>query len=102
MVSAKLSFPLCTKPYSLASVALLRAGVKQNERDLFWDLEAVKQSSNAVWGARYSGSKSLAPLVNGRAYVVTVFWRKLVGVIPSPAGRADTAVAQARSNPSWP
>ena len=58
-------------------------------RGIVLGAEAIKQSSKSVWGASHSGSKSLAPLVNGRAYVITAFWRKLVGVIPSPAGHAN-------------
>ena len=38
------------------------------------------------WGARQSGSKNLSPLVNGKAYPITAFWRKFVGV-----GRSDDA-----------
>jgi len=62
-----------------------RARAKQNEGDLFWGAEAVKQSSKSVRGARQSGSKSLSPVVNGKAYLITVFWRKLVRVALSLA-----------------
>jgi hypothetical protein len=34
-------------------IALCWGKVKQNERDLFWGAEAIKQSSKSVWGARH-------------------------------------------------
>src|SRR5260370_6368895 len=45
---------------------------------------AVNRGSNPWWGASHTGSKSLSPLVNGKAYLITAFWRKLVRVGPSP------------------
>ena len=53
------TFEFCTSFRFQVGVALCWGKVKQNERDLFWDLEAVKQISKSVWGARFSRSNCL-------------------------------------------
>jgi hypothetical protein len=46
--------------------------------------------------ASQSGSKSLSPLVNGKAYLIAAFWRKLVRLGPSPlvTHRADIQLGE--------
>ena len=75
------------------------ARVKQNEGDLFWGAEAVKQSSKSIWRARLSGSK-LSPLsVTGlaaggaAASLVTISCRRASSMVmvsfEAPASKAN-------------
>ena len=60
----ELAHSACTK-HQL--IALIGDDAQANQDGFVLSAEAVNQSSNSLWGARQSGSKSLSPLVNGKA-----------------------------------